>query len=59
MKGRIRLIFTADSETRDDRDGGHGWQRIRPWIRRAIEIAAEEMWKGGKTMGKTKEMWDN
>ena len=53
------MIITEEAETRHDRDGGKGWQRIRGWRCRAIETAAAEMYQRGETMGTKKEMRDD
>ena len=44
VKGRSRLIITAESETRDNRDDRQGSQRIRQWGRSMIETEAAGMW---------------
>ena len=52
MQGRIRLIITAEAETRDDGDDRKGCQRIRRWRRGAIETASAEVYQRGKKMSK-------
>ena len=49
--GGIRLSITAESETRDDRDSGKGWQQIRRWRRGNIDTASAGMWHRGDTLG--------
>ena len=58
MKGRIILTITVESETRDDRGGGQGWQHTWRWRRGKIETEAADMWQIGKTMRTTKYMRD-
>ena len=48
------MKIIAESEKRDNRDGGQGWQKIRWWRRGEIETASEKMWHRGKMIGTTK-----
>ena len=43
VKGRSRLIITAESEKRDERYVGQVWHQIRRWRHRVIETAILDM----------------